>query len=220
MIYGNEEADARVMHMLFVGDFAPVFWGMILVGFVVPAFMLGVPNLVKTSLPARAANPLLRPALGVAAVALLVLSNFTSASAASAELQTAAFFPLMRILGMIAALGGLFWVMLPLMRAHPIATVVTASILVNIAMWLKRYIIVVPTLYNPRIPIQGVPWEWAHYMPTWVEWSITAGAFAMFILLYSLFSKMFPVVSIWETSEGAYHPARLTTSALEGGANV
>ena len=107
----------------------------------------------------------------------------------------------MRILGMIAALGGLFWLALPLMRAHPIGTIVVASILINVAMWLKRYIIVVPTLYNPRVPIQGVPWEWAHYSPTWVEWSITAGAFAMFILLYALFSKIFPVVSIWETEE-------------------
>jgi molybdopterin-containing oxidoreductase family membrane subunit len=68
-------------------------------------------------------------------------------------------------------------------------------------MWLKRYIIIVPTLYSPRIPVQGVPWEWAHYQPTWVEWSITAGAFATFILLYTLFSKMFPVISIWETNE-------------------
>ncbi len=106
------------------------------------------------------------------------------------------------------------------MRAHPIATIVVASVLVNVAMWLKRYIIIVPTLSNPRISIQNVPWEWAHYSPSWVEWSITAGAFAMFILLYTLFSKMFPVVSIWETSETEHAPVRADARVAEGGANV
>jgi Ni/Fe-hydrogenase subunit HybB-like protein len=158
--------------------------------------------------------------MAIAAVAVLFFIGFAPTASASADLQAVPLFPLMRILGVIAALGGLFWLALPLMKAHPIATIVTASILVNGAMWLKRYIIVVPTLYNPRVPIQNVPWEWAHYTPTWVEWSITAGAFAMFILLYTLFSKLFPVISIWETSEEAHLPARAEARVAEGGANV
>lgn len=220
MAYGNERADQAVMQMLFIGDFAPTFWTMILGGFVLPAFMLAVPNLVKMPQRAPAAFRALRPAMAIAAVAVLFFIGFAPTASASADLQAVPLFPLMRILGIIAALGGLFWLALPLMRAHPIATIVTASLLVNIAMWLKRYIIVVPTLYNPRIPIQGVPWEWAHYTPTWVEWSITAGAFAMFILLYTLFSKLFPVISIWETSEEAHLPARAEARVAEGGANV
>jgi hypothetical protein len=40
------------------------------------------------------------------------------------------------------------------------------------------------------------------YHPTWVEWTITAGAFAVFLLLFTLFAKVFPIVSIWETIEG------------------
>jgi Ni/Fe-hydrogenase subunit HybB-like protein len=40
------------------------------------------------------------------------------------------------------------------------------------------------------------------YHPTWVEASLTAGCFAAFILLYVLFSKLFPIVSIWEIREG------------------
>lgn len=79
--------------------------------------------------------------------------------------------------------------------------IVFASVVVNIALWLKRYVIVVPTLLSPFLPIQFVPNEWAHYNPSWVEWSITAGAFAGFALLYILFSKLFPIVSIWETRE-------------------
>lgn len=89
--------------------------------------------------------------------------------------------------------------------AHPktrnIKGIVIASLLVNVGLWLKRYVIIIPTLSSPFLPIQGVPWEWAHYSPTWVEWSITAGAFAGFALLYTLFSKVFPIVSVWETRE-------------------
>lgn len=72
-----------------------------------------------------------------------------------------------------------------------------ASISVNIGMWLERFTIVVPSLMNPRLP-----YERGIYNPTWVEWSIMAGCFATFILLYMLFTKMFPIVSIWEVREG------------------
>jgi hypothetical protein len=35
-----------------------------------------------------------------------------------------------------------------------------------------------------------------------VEWSILAACFAAFILMYMLFTKVFPIVSIWEVQEG------------------
>ncbi len=201
MAYGNDVADQGVMTELFVGDFAPVFWGMILGGFVLPALMLALPSLIKAPQRERRSVPLLRPAAAAAALVVLALIFAAPGVGQSADLQASALLPVVRVLGILAALFGLFSVALPLMRAHPIATTVAASLLINVAMWLKRYVIIVPTLYNPRVPIQNVPWEWAHYQPTWVEWSITAGAFASFVLLYTLFSKMFPVVSIWETSE-------------------
>jgi Ni/Fe-hydrogenase subunit HybB-like protein len=219
MAYGNEVADQAVMQMLFVGDFAPVFWAMILGGFVLPALMLALPNLVKVQAPKSSAVPVLRPLAALAAVVVLALVAIAP-TGASADLELISLWPVLRIVSIVVALGGLLWLALPLMRAHPIGTIVVASVLVNVAMWLKRYIIIVPTLSNPRIPIQDVPWEWAHYTPSWVEWSITAGAFAMFILLYTLFSKMFPVVSIWETSETEHEPGRAETRVAEGGANV
>jgi Ni/Fe-hydrogenase subunit HybB-like protein len=214
MIYGNDVADQRVMEMLFVGDFAPAFWAMILGGFVLPAFMLALPNLVKIETRQPVRQPILRPLAALGALAVFAVMAF-SPGGASADIQLVSLWPFLRTFSLVLALDGLFWLALPWMRAHPLATIVTASVLINLAMWLKRYIIIVPTLYNPRIPIQNVPSEWAQYSPTWVEWSITAGAFAMFILLYTLFSKMFPVVSIWETSEGEHPAAR-----AEGGANV
>jgi len=74
-----------------------------------------------------------------------------------------------------------------------------ASFLAIIGAWAKRYLIVVPTLASPFLPIQRVPEKWGHYAPTWIEWSITAAAFAAFLLLYTLLVKFFPVVSVWET---------------------
>jgi Ni/Fe-hydrogenase subunit HybB-like protein len=72
-----------------------------------------------------------------------------------------------------------------------------ASISVIIGMWLERFVIVVPTLTNPRLPNEA-----AIYHPTWVEWSIFAGCISFFILLYMIFTKVFPIVSIWEVREG------------------
>jgi Ni/Fe-hydrogenase subunit HybB-like protein len=78
---------------------------------------------------------------------------------------------------------------------------VIASILINIGMWLKRYLIIVPTLMTPFIPAEAAGVT-PHYHPTLVEWTITAGAFAVFLLLFTLFAKIFPIVSMWETIEG------------------
>ena len=67
-------------------------------------------------------------------------------------------------------------------------------------MWVKRYLILVPTLQTPFIPAEAAgitPW----YFPSLVEWTITVGAFAAFLLLFTLFSRLFPILSIWETAE-------------------
>ena len=108
--------------------------------------------------------------------------------------------------------GWLFWgmaffglflpaVLLAIPTRRTIAPIIAASVLVNIGMFIKRYLIIVPTLMTPYIPAQAggvVP----RYFPTWIEWTITAGAFAMFMLLFTLFSKLLPIVSVWETVEG------------------
>ena len=83
-------------------------------------------------------------------------------------------------------------------RTRTIAGTVIASISVNIGMYLERFIIVVPSLSQPRLPHASS----VTYSPTWVEWSILAGCTAAFILMYVLFTKVFPIVSIWEVQEG------------------
>jgi molybdopterin-containing oxidoreductase family membrane subunit len=82
-------------------------------------------------------------------------------------------------------------------RKYTLEQTLIASISICIGMWLERFIIVVPTLANPRLDY-GV----GEYLPTWVEWGETAGCFALFILFYVLFTKIFPIISIWEIREG------------------
>lgn len=97
-----------------------------------------------------------------------------------------------------------------------IAGITVAAIFVNIGMWLKRYIIVVPTLASPFMPARAG--TNLAYVPTWVEWSITAGGFAAFLLLFILFSKVFPIVSIWEVDQTRW-PRPAETPAIPNAAS-
>lgn len=75
---------------------------------------------------------------------------------------------------------------------------VSASVLINIGMWLERYVVIVPTETRPRLLyelVQGV------YRPTWVEWAITLALFAGMFLLYAVFTRFFPIISLWETAD-------------------
>lgn len=82
-------------------------------------------------------------------------------------------------------------------KTRTIAGIFIVSCGVIVGMWLERFTIVLPTLVNPRLPI-----ERGTYTPSWVELAITVACFAAFILLYILFVKVFPIVSIWEIKEG------------------
>jgi len=79
---------------------------------------------------------------------------------------------------------------------------ITAALLNVVFAWVKRFLIVVPVMLHTYLPIQDAPPQWSSYFPSFVEWSITIGSFAGFLLIYTMFSRLFPIVSIWETVEG------------------
>ena len=126
--YKLQIEDKKLLTLLFVGSQAPLFWGFVVGGLVVPALLVALP------------------------------------------------------------------------RTRNIPGIIVAAVLVNIGMWIKRFVIVVASLQVPLMP-----YDFGHYAPTWVEWSITAGAFAGFMLLFALFAKVFPVVSLWEVAEEREH---------------
>ena len=92
-------------------------------------------------------------------------------------------------------------VLLPLLvvgiaKFRTIPNITITAVVVVIALWLNRYLIVVPTLQSPYLPIQDSRIEWSIYSATWVEWSLTAAGIAMFCLLFTVASKFIPIVTV------------------------
>jgi molybdopterin-containing oxidoreductase family membrane subunit len=85
------------------------------------------------------------------------------------------------------------FVLLSVRRLRTIATATVASVCVLVGMWLERFVIVVPTLANPRLAAAS-----SLYTPTWVEIAITAATFAAMVMMYLVFSKLFPIIAVWE----------------------
>ncbi len=75
-----------------------------------------------------------------------------------------------------------------------IGLLVASGVLVNLAAIGKRYLIVVPSQTHGALLPYGV----GSYAPTWVEYSLILGLFALGALLYALFMKLFPIMPIPE----------------------
>jgi molybdopterin-containing oxidoreductase family membrane subunit len=119
--YGNEPKEMNVFNARISGRFAPEFWVMVFLNFVVPFVLLGIKKL------------------------------------------------------------------------RSIRTAVISSVGVLVGMWLERFLIIIPTLSMPRLSA-----AWGKYSPSWVEISITVATFAAMGMLYLIFSKLFPIISVWE----------------------
>ncbi len=84
-------------------------------------------------------------------------------------------------------------IILAVPKTRTVTGYLVAALLIDIGMWLERFDIVVPSLALPQLP-----YAWGLYSPTWVEFSTTAASFAGFALVYLLFTRTFPIISIWE----------------------
>ena len=80
---------------------------------------------------------------------------------------------------------------------NKIGWTVVASVPIIIGMWLERFLIIVPSL-----SYKYLPYNFGTYRPSWVEIIITIGTFAAMGLLYLIFSRVFPIISIWELKLG------------------
>src|SRR5256886_2585011 len=124
------------------------------------------------------------------------------------ETQTGAYAPL-------------FWTMVfcnfiipfPLLAIRKLRTItgtVIASSTIVVGMWIERFLIVVPSLAR-----KNLPYTWASYRPQPVEILITIATFAAMTLLYTLFAKAVPIISIWELKVGMHAPPLLTPEEQE-----
>jgi Ni/Fe-hydrogenase subunit HybB-like protein len=96
------------------------------------------------------------------------------------------------------------WLLIPLNVLVPLTFLVPAwgkrikwlfvgALLVNLGMWLERRDIITAATMHSFLPN-----AWGNYTPTWVEWSITAGAACWFLFWFLSFSQTLPVVPITE----------------------
>lgn len=89
--------------------------------------------------------------------------------------------------------------MIPQMR-KPLPSMLI-SLVILVAAWFKRYLIVVPTQLTPYYPIQNMPERYHTYMPTIPEIAITVGSLVLVLMIVTMLTKIFPVVSVWEMKE-------------------
>ena len=67
------------------------------------------------------------------------------------------------------------------------------SLIVNVGMWLERFVIVITSLHRDFLPS-----SWGMYYPTWVDWAIYIGSIGLFLTLLFLFIRLLPMISIFE----------------------
>ena len=67
------------------------------------------------------------------------------------------------------------------------------SIVVNIGMWLERFVIVVTSLHRDFLPS-----SWGMYYPTMWDWFTYLGTLGLFVTLLFLFLRFLPMISIFE----------------------
>jgi molybdopterin-containing oxidoreductase family membrane subunit len=70
------------------------------------------------------------------------------------------------------------------------------SLVINLGMWLERFIIVVVSLSRDFLPS-----SWDIYRPTIWDWTTFLGTIGLFTALMFLFIRLLPVISIFEMRE-------------------
>ncbi len=77
-------------------------------------------------------------------------------------------------------------------RTSPLVLWVIA-VIVNVGMWLERFVIVVTSLHRDFLPS-----SWGMYSPTKYDWATYIGTLGFFVALFFLFIRFLPMISIFE----------------------
>jgi Ni/Fe-hydrogenase subunit HybB-like protein len=72
----------------------------------------------------------------------------------------------------------------------------TISIIINVGMWLERYVIVITSLHRDFLPS-----AWDMYYPTRWDWATYIGTIGFFLFCFLLFIRFLPAISIFEMRE-------------------
>ena len=78
-----------------------------------------------------------------------------------------------------------------------ITAMFVVSIFINIGMWFERFVIIVQSLQHEYMPSAWGPYKG----PRLVEYAITAGSFAWFLMYFLIAIKFLPSISVNEVKE-------------------
>ncbi len=67
------------------------------------------------------------------------------------------------------------------------------SIVINVGMWLERFVIIVTSLHRDFLPS-----SWGMYTPTFWDWATFIGTIGLFLTMLFLFIRFLPMISIYE----------------------
>jgi Ni/Fe-hydrogenase subunit HybB-like protein len=73
------------------------------------------------------------------------------------------------------------------------AALFVVALIVNVGMWLERYIIVITSLHRDFVPS-----AWGMYSPTRWDWATFLGTIGLFFTCFFLFIRFMPMISIFE----------------------
>jgi molybdopterin-containing oxidoreductase family membrane subunit len=74
-----------------------------------------------------------------------------------------------------------------------VIVVFVISLIVNVGMWLERFVIVVTSLHRDFLPS-----SWDMYYPTKWDWIIYLGSIGQFLVLFFLFLRFVPMIAMFE----------------------
>jgi molybdopterin-containing oxidoreductase family membrane subunit len=77
-----------------------------------------------------------------------------------------------------------------------VIVVFVIALIVNVGMWLERFVIVITSLHRDYLPS-----AWGMYTPTTWDWATYIGTIGFFILCFLLFIRVLPAISIFEMRE-------------------
>jgi molybdopterin-containing oxidoreductase family membrane subunit len=74
-----------------------------------------------------------------------------------------------------------------------VPTLFVISLIVNVGMWLERFVIVVTSIHRDALPS-----SWGRFAPTFWDWSTYFGTIGLFLTLLFLFLRFLPMIAIFE----------------------
>jgi len=80
---------------------------------------------------------------------------------------------------------------------------IIVAILVNVGMWLERFVIIVTSLSRDFLPS-----SWGRFTPTWVDILMLLGSYGLFFTLFLLFCRWLPMVAMAEVKTVLAHEPR------------